>query len=117
MEHLNKLAKVAVQGLGANKTEKAIQRVGRGIGTMADAMDTFDAVNNVPSVNGAHSKESSEKDLKKIVSQLVKSSVFDIWPGRKHKSFPHLKTNYIRSLSEKDLKQWMLDHYATTVLR
>ena len=117
MEHLNKLAKVAVDGLGANKTEKAIQRVGKAIGTMAGMIDTFDTENNVPSVSGAHSKKSSEKDLKKIVSQLVKSSVFDIWPGRKHKSFPHLKANYIRSLSEKDLKQWMLDHYATIVLQ
>ena len=114
MEHLNKLAKVAVQGLGANKTEKAIQRVGRGVGTMADTMDIFVAVNNVPSVSRAHSKKNSEKNL---VSQLVKSSVFDIWPGRKHKSFPHLKANYIRSLSEKDLKQWMLNHYATAALQ
>lgn len=117
MEHLNKLAKVAVEGLGANKTEKAIQRVGKAIGTMAGMIDTFDAMNNVPSVSGAHSKKSSEKDLKKIVSQLVKSSVFDIWPGRKHKSFPNLKANYIRSLPEKDLKQWTLDHYATSVLQ
>ena len=63
MEHLNKIIKVAVQGLGANKTEKAIQRVGRGIGTMADTMDTFVAVNNVPSMSRAHSNKSSEKNL------------------------------------------------------
>ena len=116
MEHLNKLAKVTVQGLGPNKTEKAIQRVGKAIGTLSSMTDTFDTVNNVPSVSGVHSKKSSGKDLKKIVGQLVKSSVFDISPGRKHKTFPHLKTNYIRSLSEKDLKQWMLDHYATLML-
>lgn len=47
MEHLNKLAKVAVEGLGANKTEKAIQRVGKAIGTMAGMIDTFDTVNGV----------------------------------------------------------------------
>ena len=41
MEHLNKLAKVAVDGLGANKTEKAIQRVGKAIGTMAGMIDTL----------------------------------------------------------------------------
>ena len=68
MENLNKLAKVAVQGLGANKTEKAIQRVGKGIGTMADTMYTFDTVNNAPSVSGAHAKKSSEKDLKKSLA-------------------------------------------------
>ena len=78
--------------------------IGRAIGTMAGTLDTFDAVNNVPSVSGMHSKKSSKKDLKKIISQLVKLSVFDIWPGRKHKSFPKLKAKYIRSLSEKKFK-------------
>ena len=82
MEYLNKIAKVAVEGLGANKTEKAITRVGKAIGTMTGMIDTFDTVNNVPSVSGAHSKKSSEKDLNKIVGQLVKSGVFDIKLGQ-----------------------------------
>ena len=116
MEHLNKLAKVAVEGLGANKSEKAITRVGKAIGTMTSILDNFDAVNKVPSESGAHSKKSSEKDLNKIINQLVKSKVFDIIPGQKHKSYPNIKTNCIRTLPEQDLKDWMIKHYANILL-
>ena len=112
MEHLNKVAKVAIDGLGANKSEKAITRVGKAIGTMTSTIDNFDTVNKVPAESGAHSKKSSEKDLNKVISQLVKSKVFDIVPGRKHKSFSNINTNCIRTLPEQGLKDWMIQHYA-----
>ena len=115
MEHLNKIAKVAVDGLGANKSEKAITRVGKAIGTMAGTLDNFDSVNNVPAVSGAHSRKSADKDLHKVVNQLVKSEVFNIKPGRKHKSFRNIKTNSIRSLSGKQLKEWMVERYANVL--
>lgn len=35
MEHLNKIAKDAIRGLGSNKSEKAIVRVGRALGTLS----------------------------------------------------------------------------------
>ena len=64
MEHLNRL--VAVEGLGANKSKKAITRVGKAIGTTSSTLDYFDTVNNVPAVSAAHSVKSSDKDLHKI---------------------------------------------------
>ena len=73
-------------------------------------------INNVPAESGAHSKKSIEKDLHKVVNQLVKSRVFNVLPSRKHKSFPNIKTNYIRTLSEQDLKDWMIMHYANVLL-
>ena len=69
MEHLNKVAKVAIDGLGANKSEKAITRVGKAIGTMTSTIDNFDTVNKVPAESGAHSKKSSEKDLNEVISR------------------------------------------------
>ena len=66
---------------------------------MSSTLDNFDAVNNVPAVSGAHSVKSSDKDLHKIINQLVKSKVFNMQPGRSHKSFPMMKTNYIRTLA------------------
>ena len=116
MEHINRVAKVAIQGLGPNKSKKAIERVGKAIGTITSSLDKFDSTNNVPAESGQHSTRSSDNDLLKVVSQLVKSGVFKVRPGRKHKSFPNIQTNYISTLSEKRLKQWMLDHYATLTL-
>ena len=115
MEHLNRQAKIAIDGLGANKSQKAIQRIGKAIGTLTGTLDKFDTANNVPDVSGHHSVRSSEKDLCRVINQLVKSEVFDTKPGRTHKSFPNMKTNSIRTLSEKELKQWMIDRYATVL--
>ena len=35
MEHLNKLVKVSIEGLGANKSEKAIKRVAKAMGALS----------------------------------------------------------------------------------
>ena len=113
MEHLNRLAKDAIKGLGANKSTKTIDRVGKAIGTITKSLANFDTVNNVPDESGQHSERSNEKDLHKIIDQLVKSRVFDVIPGRKHKLFPRMQRNYINSLSEAHLKEWMIEHYAT----
>lgn len=107
------LAKVAVEGLGANKTEKAIIRVGKAIGTMSGSLENFDAVNNVPKVSGAHSCQSSRIDLHKVVKQLVKSEVVSVKPDWKHKSFPNIRTNCIQNLSKRQLKEWLLERHTT----
>ena len=115
MEHLNRVAKIAIAGLGANKSQKAIQRIGKAFGTVSLSLENFDAISNVPAESGAHTTRSSEKDLLKIIKELAKPKVFSTIPGRKHKSFCSMKTNLIRSLSELDLKKWMIDHYATVL--
>ena len=48
MEHLNRLVKDAITGLGANKTTKAIDIVGKAIGTITKSLTNFDMVNNIP---------------------------------------------------------------------
>ena len=47
MEHLNHIAKDAIGLLGANKTEKTIDRVGRVIGTIAPMLQTFDMEHHI----------------------------------------------------------------------
>lgn len=91
-------------------------RVGKAIGTLTGSIQNFDKISNIPAESSAHSSRSSEKDLCKVVQQLVKSKVFDVAPGRTHKSFPDLNTNYIRSLSEHKLIDCMVDHYASVLL-
>ena len=69
MEHLNRIAKDAIKGLGANKSTKAIDRVGTAIGTITTSLTNFDKANCVSDDSGHHSKQSSEKDLHKIINQ------------------------------------------------
>ena len=42
MEHLNRDCKTAIAGLGANITDKAVQRVGRCVGEMVNVTDNYD---------------------------------------------------------------------------
>ena len=50
MEHLNRVVKDAVNGLGANKTPKALVRVGKFVGTLDEVLRKFDEDNNELSV-------------------------------------------------------------------
>lgn len=117
MEHLNRLAKTAVEGLGANKSNKAIIRVGKTIGTLSAATENFNLQHNLPAASGSHSQKSSEKDLKKVVKLLQQQKVFQNTRGRKHKSFKKLKTNLIRVIKEDKLKEWMMERFATMIVK
>ena len=115
MEHLNRIAKVSIGGLGTNKSEKAIRRIGKAIRTVSKSLENFDEITNVPSESSTHTARSSKKDLDKIVKELVKAEVFSTIPRRKHKSFSTIKANLIRTLNESVFKQWMIDHYASVI--
>ncbi len=44
-EHLNRVVKEAIHGLGANKTETAVTQVGRALGTLSPVLAQFDKEN------------------------------------------------------------------------
>ena len=82
---------------------------------MALSLQNFNAISATPLQRVVHTTRSREKDLHRVIKELVESKVFGIIPERKHKSFGNMKTNLISTLSEADFKKWMIDHY-TTVL-
>lgn len=78
MEHLKR---VAIKHLGANKTNKAIKRVGKAIGTIAPLLDIFED-NMVKDVSGAHHRANDT-----IIEELMKVYVFTVHVGRKQHTF------------------------------
>ena len=82
---------------------------------MALSLKNFDAISATLLQRVVHTTRSREKDLHKVIKELVGSKVFGIIPERKHRSFGNMKTNLIRTLSEADFKKWMIDHYATVL--
>lgn len=111
MEHLNREVKTVIKGLGANKSSKAIMRTGKATGVLTNTLTEFDKDNDISADRGAHAIKSADKDLAKIQKQLTSSKVFEILPGRKHRTFKNLKTNLIRTLKKKDLTEWIIYHY------
>ena len=71
MEHLNKLVKVSIEGLGANKSKKAIQRVAIAMGVLSKTTGSFDDEVGVVFPSGKHSEQSQLKDVTKIVQQFL----------------------------------------------
>ena len=63
VEHSNQVAKIVVKGLGAKKSEKDIQRIGKLIGSAALSLEKFDATRNVSAESGALTTQSSGEKL------------------------------------------------------
>ena len=116
MEHLNRLIKTAIEGLGANKSKKAITRAGKAVGSLRSVLDSFDREIDVPTPSGKHSEESRQKDLNKICEQLLlQNYIFDKKTKKCHKSFASIKKNVIKKMNEKEIKQWMVDKLLTAL--
>ncbi len=72
MEHLNRIVMTAIEGLGANKSKKAIVMAGRAVGSLG-FMNSFDKEIGVCKPSGKHSEKSRDRDLVKIVEELSAS--------------------------------------------
>ena len=107
MEHLNRLLKDSIQALGANKTPKAITRLGKCIASLGEILDNFDMLHKVPSQTTDHKIPTADKDMTSILNKLCSAGVFRNLCGRKHASFSNFQNNPILSLDEKDIKTWM----------
>ena len=115
MEHLNRLCKTAINGLGSNKAaKKAITRVGKTVGVLDGLLENFDRENSVMSTSDRHTTRSIKQDLDIALQQL--HGCFDSTSTSAHKSFKKLTPNLITTIKEKELKAWMTDHIAQLVL-
>ncbi len=108
MEHLNRIAKDAIRALGANKTEQAVERVGKAIGTIAPLLQQYDEETNVKNVSGAHKRAKMSKDIEEVLSELMKYKVFSLVDQRKHTSFSSPK-DLLHAKPTCDLQDWMVN--------
>ncbi len=108
MEHLNRTCKDTLGNLGANKTPQAIVRAGKAAGNISKMLKHFDFVNKITPGSSAHTRQSQQKDIDKILHEIhTKQKVFAHVSGRKHSSFPTLACNIFRHIKEKKLNAWM----------
>lgn len=106
LEHLNRVCKDALRGLGANQSERAITRVGKALGTLSHVLDQFDRVNGIASLSAIRSTPSSEKDRDMILQQLQTSKVFTIVPGRTHRTFSNPR-QVLHAMEQSKLLEWI----------
>ncbi len=108
-EHLNRVCKDCIQGLGSNKTESAITRVGKALGTLAPLLENFDADNRVADLSGSHKAPNSNKDISLITQHLQQYKLFSPHQGRSHSSFPNPR-DVLHAIDTNILMDWMISH-------
>ena len=107
MEHLNRICKDAISGLGANKTPAAIQRIGKCVGVLQSVNDNFDEQTKVNEAKEYHTVPSVDKDKDIIIKELLSHAIFSPTPGRCHSAF---KTMDCSLFSYGLMLQWMNEH-------
>ena len=111
MEHLNRLCKSTISGMGSNVTEASVQRVGRAIKCLGDGMKNFDKHHCIPDESDKHTVRSDSNDFEKVIKQIFNdSNVFGHAPTRRHTTFPGFTPNTIRKLKSKSLELWMTNN-------
>lgn len=111
MEHLNRVCKEAIKGVGANKTEEVIQKVGKVVGVLASVTQNFDKqVLGDQVSHGHHQVAEYGKDKKLILNELLNQAhTFNEQEGRVHTHFKHLikKQSIFMNVNMKDFKSWI----------
>ena len=109
LEHLNRVCKELIQGLGPNKIESVITRVGKALGTLSPILEQFDNENHVSTVSGAHRTPGFEKDRDRILHHLQQYNIFSVVPGRSHSSFPKPR-DVLHNFNRSTLTDWLTKH-------
>ena len=115
MEHINKVVKVAIEGLGANKSEKSIKRVAKAIGVLSETTESFDFEVGLVAPSGKHSDQAVLMDLNIIIQQLQECDTFNWQSKTQFASFITLKKNVVQTLDEKKVKEWMIVHFSKII--
>lgn len=118
MEHLNRLCKSAITGMGSNVTEPSVQRIGHAIKYLSDSMTNYDNHHGISDESGKHTIKSDSKDFENVLKQIFSNSnVFGLVPSRCHVNFPDFTTNSIKELKQKSFEQWMMDNIKKIVAK
>lgn len=89
MEHLNRIVKNEIRGLGANKC----------VYTVSDVMENYDDEHGVNAISGHHTKASKNKDLDIVTQELLtRNNPFVIVSGRKYQHVSIPKSSLLVSL-------------------
>ncbi|KAH3723582.1 hypothetical protein DPMN_049373 [Dreissena polymorpha] len=83
--------KTLIKSLGANKSEKSIQRVTGAADTISEICSKLDECVNIKPKSGHHSKPLNESDKESVAKILRNIKPFKYTPGRKCPGFKNIK--------------------------
>ncbi len=109
-ENRNSDHKAAIKAMGANKTEKAIDRATKAASGQRKIVENFDEQTGVTSESSSHTHRSSDRDEEIIRQDLRRIRPFDIVPGRMHPSFTDCFNHPLEKVDFIELHAWLKAH-------
>ena len=107
MEHLNRILKQSISGLGANKSASAMQRVAQALGAISPFLRNFDEECKISQLKGVHNRQKAEQDMKILLTELA--PIVSLGHSRRHKTFTNPR-DPLHMLSYSELNAWIEKH-------
>ena len=93
-EHLNRLLKDIIKGIGANKTEEALVRSSKALGTLHNMLSQFDKDNHLDNTSEVHRPPSCKRELNTIIKELKTHQVLNLLMAEHTKPFLSQDASY-----------------------
>lgn len=106
----NRNLKKLIKSMGANKTDKAIERASKAVGGVRKVMQNFDAQAAIHAKSTAHGHKYSSSDERKIMKDLRNLKPFTHESDRKHDAFPSVSSDPLCDLEEVKFNDWLKRH-------
>ena len=109
-ENRNRDLKKLIKSMGANKTDKSIERASKAVGGVRKVMQNFDAQVAIHAKSTAHGHKSSSSDELKVLKDLHNLQPFTHKNDRKHTSFESVSSDPLYDLEEVKFNEWLKRH-------
>lgn len=97
-ENINRDLKKGIKCMGANKTDKSIERLSRAAGGLDEIIRNFDEQVGVKARSSSHSHKSSTYDEQQVLGDLIQLKPFLSIENRKHDCFPDASSDTLATL-------------------
>ncbi len=109
-ENRNCEMKKLIKSMGANKTDKAIERASKASGGVTKIVEAFEQQVNIAQKSATHSHKSSIKDEAVIRADLRSLKPFQKQDGRAFESFMNISDNPTSSFNQAKFDTWVKRH-------
>ena len=106
-KHIVRLVKDIIVSMGANLTERALQRAARSVSTVHDVCNNFDKESGVPATTSEHTTREDKTDVGKVVTSVLTNQLLHVIPGRNHSTFKKMYLNPLWNWEKQKAIEWI----------
>ena len=110
LEFYNRIIKEAVKKLGPAASPKSLDRISNSLGFTVELMRVFDSSMSVFKRSGKHIRQSSKKDIEKVINALIENRAFTFKAGRTYKAYAHITPSILCGFDLQKLYHWIDEH-------